>query len=225
MEQTVQTAPEVQAGACSCGACTPTSAPSCAGANFTWAWGSTTSCASGPQDYDVTADNACVPIFGNNTTIAAYNTWARVPTQGACTASTVADVTKVATTAVRQCVPDAVASFCPTTAGGQRACVPADPTGACSGVFSTPLVVGDGATVTCADCGCTHTATACNVEYHDNTSCTSKKLERLADGQCIPTGQPSVRSIKVYPTNVACTPTPGASKVSLTNERVLCCTP
>jgi hypothetical protein len=126
---------------------------------------------------------------------------------------------------MRQCVPNAGTDLC-AAISGQRVCV-AGPTdgGACSGTFSNPVVVGDGATVACGGCTCVRAATACNVEYHDNSGCTSKKLERLADGKCIDTGQPSIRSIKVYPMNVTCTATAGAATASLTNARVLCCTP
>jgi hypothetical protein len=226
-EQTVHTAPEAKDGACTCGACTPTADPSCAGANFTWRWGSSASCTDGPADYNVTANNACVEIFNpNNVTIAAYNRWVvRVPSGGACTAAPVTDPTKVATTAIRHCVPNATADLCAAISPGHRMCVPAVGTSACSGTFSVPVVVGDGSTLTCGACGCARTATACNVEYHGNTSCTSKLLERPADGTCIATGQPSMRSIKVYPINPTCTSTPGTPTASLTNPRSMCCTP
>ncbi len=225
-EQTVHTAPRANADACTCGACTPTAEPTCAGANFTWTWGSSTSCTSGPANYDVTADNACITIFGNSTTIAAYNRWSRVPQGGTCTAAAVADGKKVTTTAIRQCVPNTNADVCAAVSAGQRACVPGDlDGGACGGKYPVSVVVGDGATVTCARCGCVRTASACNVEYHDTSDCSgTKKLERPADNSCIPTGTPSMRAIKVYPMNVTCAATPGAPTASLTNARALCCT-
>jgi hypothetical protein len=225
-EQTVEADPVAQAGACACGTCIPTSDPSCAGGSFTWTWGSTSSCTPGTQDYTVPS-NGCFSVFGGNTTIAAYNAWkVRAPQGGACTAPSVAFTAKVTTTAVRQCVPNSGVDVCAAIASGQRACVAADPDGGtCAGTFSVPLVVGDGATVSCEACGCTRTATACNVEYHSDSTCTNKKLERPADGLCDATGTPSIQSIKVVPLNVTCTPTPGAATASLTNARTLCCTP
>jgi len=92
-------------------------------------------------------------------------------------------------------------------------------------MYSTRIVVGDGATLTCAGCGCTRTAVGCNVEYHDNATCTHKVYERLADNTCVMTGQPTIGALKVYPKNVTCATTPGAATASLSNAQALCCTP
>jgi hypothetical protein len=226
-EQTLQTAPQANAGACTCGACTPTTEPTCAGPNFTWTWGPSNTCTVGPANYNVTADNACVVIFANmSTTIDVYNRWNRVPQGGSCTAAAVADTTKLTTTAVRQCIPTA-SGLCAAVSGGQRTCVPGDVDGgACTGMFSVPVVVGDGASLGCEACGCARTATACNVEYHDTLDCSAtKKYERLADNQCLPTGTPMIRAIKVYPTPATCVATPGLATAGLTKSRMLCCTP
>ena len=227
-EHIAETDPVALAGACSCATCTPTAEPTCAGNNFTWRWGPDNGCNSGPADYDVTADNAFVIIYptGPLVQIDVYNRWNRTPQPGSCTASGVGVPGKLATTTVRQCVPNANADVCAAVTSGQRLCVPSDlDGGACTGMYSTRIVVGDGANLTCAACACARTATACDVEYHDNETCTSKVYERLADNTCIMTGRPSIRAIKVYPKNVACTTTPGTASASLSNARALCCTP
>jgi hypothetical protein len=175
----------------------------------------------------VTADNQCVVVETSNTQIDYYNRWNRVPKGGSCTAAALGDATKVTTTAVRQCVPNASAGVCAAVAAGQRTCVPSDlDGGACTGMFSVPVVVGDTASLTCANCGCTRTASACNVEYHDTHDCSAAKLyERLADDTCVMTGRPYIQAIKVYPKNVTCAATPGLATAGLANSRTLCCTP
>ena len=222
-ETIVQTNPQALASACGCGACTVTQEPSCAGANFVWTWGGSSSCTDGPAAYNVTADNACVQIFGSNTGLAAYNKWDRLPAGGTCTAPPAPTDAGVTATAVRQCVPNPTA--CPSPSTSDRVCVPADPDGgACSGTFSVPLVVGDQTTVTCGACSCTRTG-QCHVEYHGNSTCTDKRYERNADGTCIATGSPSMQRIKVYPTSLVCNTTPGSATAGLANQRTLCCTP
>ena len=225
-EKTAETDAVAMAGACSCAPCTPTSEPSCAGNNFTWTWGGTNTCTSGTQNYDVTADNACIVIFTSPTPIDVYNRWNRAPKPGSCTAAGVGDAAKLRTTTIRQCIPNASGDVCAAVTSGQRLCVPADlDGGACTGMYSTRIVVGDGAHLTCEGCSCARTATSCNVEYHGDATCTNKLYERPADNTCVTTGQPTMRAIKVYPTNVACATTPGAATASLSNARALCCTP
>lgn len=222
-EKIVQTDPQAVGGACACGACTVTQEATCAGASFVWTWGGSSSCSNGPASYNVTADNACIEIFGSNTTLAAYNHWNRQPTGGTCAAAGVPADGGVTSTPVRQCVPNP--SACPVVASGDRICVPADPDGgACSGTFSAAVVVGDEATLDCAPCACTRTG-QCHVEYHGNSTCTDKRYERNADGTCITTGTPSIQRIKVYPTSMVCNSVPGAATAGLANQRTLCCTP
>jgi hypothetical protein len=200
-----------------------TTEATCAGNDFVWTWGGSAACTSGPNSYNVTADNACVTIFGSNTTLAAFNKWDRVPQGGVCSAAGVADSTKATTTAVRECVPNDGACAVPSV--NDRVCVPGDPDGGtCAGVFSVPLVVGDAAKLECAACGCSRTG-LCHVEYHGNDTCTDMRYEREADGTCIQTGTPSIQTIKVYPKNLVCNTTPGAATASLTNAKTLCCTP
>jgi hypothetical protein len=223
-DRAVQTAPQAQAGACSCGTCTPSADPSCADSSFDWRWGGDNNCTSGgPMSYNITANNACINLqSGNNFTLAGYNRWPTItPTPGSCTATAVTDGTKVTATALRACTPTAGASVCGTLGPGERLCAPA--TGACSGALSHAVTIGDTATVSCAACGCSRTATQCNVEYHDNTSCTHMVFQRPADNQCDATGSKSVGTIKVYPMNPTCTASPGTATASLSNPQALCC--
>jgi hypothetical protein len=224
-DRAVQTAPQAQAGACSCGTCTPATDPSCADPNFEWRWGNDNTCTSGgPMGYPVPANNACVKLHsdGANFGLAGYNRWPTItPTAGSCTAPAMTDATKVTATALHACTPTAGASVCGTLAPGQRLCAPAN--GACSGALSHAVTVGDTATVTCADCGCSRTATQCNVEYHDNTTCTHLVLQRPADNQCDATQGKTVGTMKLYPLNPTCAATPGAATASLSHPQSLCC--
>jgi hypothetical protein len=224
IEQIVQTSPHAVPGACSCGACAVTKEASCAGANFVWTWGGNSACVPGASTYDVTADNACIMIFAGSTTIAAYNEWDRTPQGGVCSAPKVVDAGSVTSTPVRQCVADPNA--CAVLSEADRVCVPGDPDGgACSGVFSVPMVVGDSAAVDCTACTCTRSG-LCHLEYHDDPACADTAVyEREADGTCTSTGKPKIQSIKVYPKGLVCNTTPGTATASLTNTRTLCCKP
>lgn len=170
----------------------------------------------------MTADNACVPVTaGVNTQLDYYNRWTRAPIAGTCTAPKVVDALKVATTHVRQCVPNPNSRVC--RGADDRICVPAAAGATCSGAFAVPVVVGDGANVECGACTCARTATACHIEYHNNATCSDMRYQRDADGQCLATGRPLTYTIKVYPTGATCAISPGTATASLVNARTLCC--
>lgn len=224
-EQVVQTSPVAAAGACTCGTCTPATAPSCAGDNLEVTWGGTNACATSSAKYDVT-DGTCIDWGYGSFDLVAYHGWQkRNPTAGTCTAAKIEDASKVTTTALRTCAGAPAEAACSAVLAGARVCIEADG-GACAAPFSETIHVGDGTTLACADCGCAHTATKCTVEYHGNSSCTQLKYTTEANGVCARTNDAkNVEFFKVTPTGVTCTATPGAASVSLTNTRTLCCTP
>ncbi len=227
-EKIAQSDAVAMAGACACGTCTVSTEATCAGPNFTWHWASNNTCAPNMQSYTVPATaNPCIVLYSGDTSqIDVYNLWDRTPTPGVCTAAGVGDPAKVAATPIRQCVPNANADVCAAAASSQRVCVPADlDGGACTGMYSARIVVGDAPTLTCGACGCTRTAADCNVEYHDNATCTHMVYQRPADNTCQLTGQPTIAALKVYARNFKCSTTVGTATASLSNARALCCTP
>lgn len=224
-EQIVQTSPVAAAGACTCGTCTPATAPSCAGTGLGVSWGGSNACGTSSDKYDIT-DNACIDWGYGTFDLVAYHRWqARTPAPGTCTATKIEDAAKVTATAVRTCTGATAEATCTAVLAGARVCIESDG-GACAAPFASPLHVGDAPALACAECGCTHTATKCTVEYHGNSSCTDLKYTTEANGVCTRTNDAqNVQYLKVYPGGVTCNATPGAATASLTNPRTLCCTP
>lgn len=224
VEKMFQTNPVAVAGACTCAACTPVTNPSCAGADLDVTWGGSNSCGSGADSYTIT-DNACIDWGYGQFSVVDYHGWElRTPTAGSCTAGPVTDVTKVTSTPVRTCVPSNEDSICAAQLSGQRLCV--ESSGACSGVFSQAVAVGDQATVACGACGCSRTSTKCVVEYHSNSTCTNLRYTAEANGVCTRTNNAtSVQYLKVFAATPTCASTPGAATPSVTNPKTLCCTP
>lgn len=224
-ERIVRTAPVAAAGACSCGTCTPTTAPSCAGNDLGVSWGSNDACGASSDSFDIT-DGACIDWGYGIFDLVQYHRWqARTPTAGACTAAKVEDAAKVTSTEVRTCTGAAEGVACTAVLAGARVCTESAG-GACAAPFSVELDVGDGVSLACGDCGCTHAATKCTVEYHGDATCTQLKYTTEANGVCTRTNDAqNVQYLKVYPGGVTCTATAGAPTTSLTNPRRLCCTP
>lgn len=222
-EQVAYTSPVVASGACTCGACTPVTNPSCAGNNLRVSWGSSNACGAGSDMYNIT-DNACIDWGYGSFTLVDYHGWMqRAPAAGTCTATAVADISKVTATAVRQCVGGSAGAVCAAEAAGERLCVPSGGA-ACGGSYPVTLAVGDVPTLACGACACSRTATSCTVEYHGNSSCTQLRYTAQANGQCVRTNNASgVQYLKVFPTGVTCNATPGNATPGVTNARTLCC--
>lgn len=223
-EENLVTGPVAGAGACGCGACTPTAPPTCSGA-VTFSWGGTNNCVRGALVYN--ASSACT-WFGFTFTAADYNRWsALVPAAGSCTAQKQENPQNVTTSPIKRCLipPQSTELACAAEqAGGYRLCVPYG--AGCSGKYSALVEVGTGATVSCAACSCALTATTCTVEYHGNNTCTNLKYTRALDGQCTATGNPQDSShFTAYPTNSTCTTSPGTATPGLAAATRMCCTP
>ena len=227
-ERLLVTGGEAGPGACTCGACTTTTARSCAATgSVVLTYSTVAGCdgAGGTNSYVVNADNGC---FAANATfnISPFNAWtSRTPSAGACTAPGVADPSKVTTTKLRTCAPSSQAVVCSALTARRRLCTEALG-GGCGGDFPLAVSAGDRFDVACAPCGCQLPAGRCVVEYHGNSTCTNLKFTSELDGMCKATnGANNVSHFKVYPSAEDCSLTPGAATATLVASKQYCCTP
>jgi hypothetical protein len=226
---TLKADPVAKAGACSCGACTPLTNPSCGSAVAlkVVSFGETNACSDGTDSFSV-QDGTCTSA-GATVNFSPFNKWpTQTPSAGTCSATKVTDSTNVTATTVRACQPLTASAVCAAIASGKRLCVPREAdAGACAAPFTVALNAGDDVALTCAACSCSRTSAKCVVEYHGNSTCTGtpKATVDLA-GACLATGSPqAVTHFKMHATTPTCVTTPGAATVSLTSPRALCCTP
>lgn len=224
-EQTRDTLPTAAEGACSCGTCTVSSEPSCAGADLRWEWGGNSACTDGPELYNITGDRNCITLYapGPPRQIAAFNHWDRKPRAGACTATAAVDSSKVAFNKVRTCTPEATTACAAPRTANQRLCVVTS--GVCTGELSERVVIGDEPAARCESCGCTRTSTECVIDYFSDEGCNNLVHTHKADGNCAATNSPTLAAIRVFPSPPTCNLTPTKPLLTVTNERTLCCTP
>jgi len=233
------------AGACSCGACSVTSPPTCTAGPVPVSYDYDTTAAAGtcymtasPSPLSNSPPGACLTDIyqGDYSTYdARYD--APPASGGACAAPGVSNAGGVTYAGRdRVCESSSPASagctgnVCrPMVSGGYQACVAIAGDAACpSGPLSVAHHVGASAQATCPDCDCTVTA-ACSgtITLYTDTAC-KKGGTSLATGVCQFVGDEAFKAY-VYtgasPQKVACQATPPSSGpvVSLVSEATVCC--
>jgi hypothetical protein len=238
-------------GACGCGPCTVTQAPSCAsgavaGYNDIRSRGGAGLCGSVdmPSPLSNNPPGACgTDIFQGDYSIYDVQYNAPPPTGGACRSPGVAQAAAVTYKAQeRMCTPDTPqAAGCtgdvcrPTLPTGYGACIAAPGAMPCpQGPLGVQHIVGTSATFTCADCGCTATATCSGtLTLYADANC-SKGATPIATNVCVSmSGMSSAKNtFQAYeyagdpPQNVACHAAAAAGAgqaVALANDETLCC--
>jgi len=234
------------ASACSCGACTVTTPPSCA-----------SGAVAGYFDYNATVyAGTCympdqMPLLSNDPPGAClsdvyqgtYTTFdvrynAPAPTGGVCSAPAVPNSGALTYSARdRVCTPNDVAAMncsgtsChPNLTGAYEACIVAPGNVACPpGPYSVAHAVGSSGSFACADCGCTITSTCSGtLTLYSDAKC-QKGAYPIATGVCV--GVSSSATFEAYeyksdpPTKVSCqagAPAP-AQNVALVGPETVCC--
>lgn len=243
--------PTAGAGACSCGTCTVTSPPSCTSGTVPVHYDETIS--TGAGTCDLLAEPGTGPLMNSppgscgtdlyQGSYAGFDISYTSPpaTGGACTAPGVASGTAVTYASQdRSCAADdAQSANCdgsacaPSIAAPFQACLMTAGDAACpTGPMSSRHLVGTGASVTCADCGCSTSATcAGTVTLYTDSACMTSPYAVPADGSCVAIHlQKASYDSYVYsggsPQDVTCEASgPTETGVVLANEATICCAP
>jgi len=242
--------PTATTGACSCGACSVTSPPSCASGSVPVHYDESISAGAG--SCALLAEPGTGPLMndppGSCGTDLYQGSYAGFdisytsppPTGGACTAPGIASGTGVTYGSQdRSCTAaSAQAANCngnacaPSIAAPFQACLMTTGTATCPGNMTARHLVGTGTSVTCADCACSTSATCTGtVTLYTDSTCMTGAYAVSADGSCDPIHlQRASYDSYIYsggsPQNVTCQASgSSAPSVTLANEATICCTP
>ncbi|MGO9835033.1 MAG: hypothetical protein ACLP1X_12535 [Polyangiaceae bacterium] len=242
--------PTAAAGACSCGACTVTSPPSCDSGMVPVHYDETVSVGAGTCD--LVAQPGTGPLMNNppgscgtdlyQGSYAGFDiSYASPPaTGGVCTAPGVASGMGLTYTLQgRSCTAEAQPPSCdgnactPSIAAPFQACLMTAGSATCPpGNLTARHLVGTAASVTCADCTCSAAATcAGTVTLYTDSTCMTGAYQVPADGSCVPIHkQEASYDSYIYtggsPESVTCEASGAAEpSVALEGEATICCAP
>jgi hypothetical protein len=242
--------PTAGTGACSCGACTVTSPPSCASGMVPVHYDETLS--TGAGTCDLVAEPGTGPLMNSppgscgtdlyQGSYAGFDISYESPaaTGGACRAPGVASGTGLTyASQVRSCTADAQPATCegnactPSIAAPFQACLMTAGSVACPpGNLTARHLVGTAASVSCADCSCSTAATcAGTVTLYTDSTCMTGAYQVPADGSCVPIHkQEASYDSYIYtggsPESVTCEASGSADPtVALESEATICCAP
>jgi hypothetical protein len=231
-------APIANAGACAC-ACqiSANDPPSCAKGSFASLVGSTT-CNGTGQTFTVNGTGCTVLAVQGG--VSAFGNYAAFPvTRGTCVSSVTKDATKLATTAVRACVPPAgcVEDVCLGTTsalGPYGSCIAHDGDVACpAGPFANKSLAGVAGTLTCGGCATCQNEATCGtatVRFYNDAACATQIASRVSNGACnaLATGAAGNNATHykydVATNNPTCASTSTATTAAgLDQPRTICC--
>jgi hypothetical protein len=232
------TSPSANVGACTCGCqIAATDPPTCAQGTFATTVGSTNTCSSQGISYNVNG-TGCTALAQSGS-LSAYGKYPPLALdRGTCTSSAQKDTSKVASTAVRACVPSAacIEDVCLGTSatGSFSSCVVHDGDVACpAGPFVTKTLAGTTATLTCGGCAtCQNDATCgtATLRFYNDALCATQVASRIANDVCNPfvTGSAGVNAshfkYDVATNNPSCAPTSTPTTATgLDLARTICC--
>lgn len=230
--------PSASAGACTCGCqIAGNDPPTCASGSFVSVVGAST-CSGNGQTFTVKG-TACTPLAvpGGVSGYGNYAAFALV--RGTCVATPVKDDTKLASTAMRACVPPSacVEDVCLGTSsviGPCGSCIAHEGDVACpSGPFANKVLTGVSTSLTCGGCAtCQNNATCgiATVRFYDDAACATPIASRVANGVCNPLATGSAGNNATYfrydvATNGAtCAPTSASTVATgLDQPCTVCC--
>lgn len=174
----VVTAPVAGAGSCDCG-CSVGTQPVCDVGSIAFKTGdlNDTLCMGGGVTINVNGPGC---TSGGGTVAAHVLGNVIAPSGGTCTAPTIADKTKVTSTAARACrvPPQCQEEFCNgSVPAGFQACIAKSPSQVCPPGWNVaaPNVVGNDVTLSCSGCTC---------QINQTSTCTNAKVDFFKDNQC-----------------------------------------
>lgn len=231
-------APVANAGACTCACQIAVNDPSsCAKGSFASLVGSTT-CNGNGQTFTVNGTGCTVlAVQGGVSAFGNYAAFAL--TRGTCNSSVTKDDTKLATTAVRGCLPPAgcAEDVCLGTSaalGPYGSCIVHDGDVACpAGPFVNRSLAGASGTLSCGGCATCQNEGTCGtatVRFYNDAACATQIASRVANGACnaLATGAAGNNATHyeydVAVTNQTCAPTSSPTTTAgLDQPRTICC--